>query len=354
MPPLFLLFVVLVAAVWRCGTALPSTRRRRASMLPGSQHGMSGCIMLAVNALSTDQSNGWHLREARSLERRLAASFLPQAMRPWHDPAVIIALPSDESRLLGAAAVVCGASTTSEGELTGAPCAVHVVQDCRGRGVRRALLHECDALALHWGVPALRSFEPIEEGSDEAIGFERLGFQAGEVSRGYRADASDMAAALLPLWDRLMNRRGLPDGARTVPIAEIAEDQVVRLQAMHLGGRPERAKAMLHSGAYNNSASNAVLLPDDRLGGVILCRWTEADTVSVDSRVIAPGIRGTWVNLALMIHSINAAMKEGLRAIDFEAGPRNRDTHLLAKRSRAETVRSGRIYLRSVPTTNPV
>lgn len=270
------------------------------------------------------------VREADAIERRLAVWLLPQAVASPLDPHVLVAVSPDGRRLLGVAAVAC---TVPADDPPGVPCAVHVVEGERGRGIGRSLLAGAEALARHWGVPNLASWEPAEQGGEAAAGWARLGFTPHRTLRRFRCSAEALLGVVGPVWDRLREHGSIPPGTRVAPIGGVPREQVLRLQSMHLGGRPEAVAAALDAGRYCPHGSVAIVLPDGRLAGIVLARWTDEQTISVDSKVVAPGVRGSWVNAALMAEGLRGAGPKGLAFVTFEAGERHRDTARLAERA---------------------
>lgn len=135
---------------------------------------------------------------------------------------------------------------------------------------------------------------------------------------------------------------------RLAPAAQAPRTELLALQRLHLGAPGEAIQARLDSGEYAPEVAVAAMLPDGRVGGLMLCRWTDQRTVHVDTKVVAPELRGSMVNVALMHDALQAARSRGARWITFEAGEAHRDTARLAERAGGEAISSLWRYVRDL------
>ncbi len=222
---------------------------------------------------------------------------------------------------------------------------VRVIRTYRRRGIgSRLLRHILDEAArrkvtvLFSGADGLR--EPDAAPFLAAHGFEFLGRLTT-----VEADVLAMRDYLSALRDRLMAGGKVPGNARLVQFSEAPQDQVARLYAEYIAHNPEADPALLRHPRFKEKiAASPVLMMDDRVVGILLV-GVEGELATVHARVVAPELRGGWVNALMMGTATEQEWQAGARRVRFEIPPNNRDTEKLARRFRAETVRAWDRYV---------
>ncbi|MCK6476635.1 MAG: GNAT family N-acetyltransferase [Phycisphaerales bacterium] len=289
------------------------------------------------------------IREASPPERQLAAWLLPRSLGMSQlsqrvEPSVLVAY--EAGRFAGAIAVAC---VTPPSDPPAVPCALHVVPWARQRGLGRDLVASAAGLARLWGVRAISSFEAVEETSDEAQGWSRLGFAPTVAVERFACEAIELRRVLAPLWERLTSRGRVPAGSRLTSLAEAPREDVLKLRAMHLVGGSGSTEAALATDAYDQESSTVAWSRDGRVTGILLCRRMVDGVSHIDSRVVTPGEQRTWVNVGLMHRSLDHGIAMGLRSMTFDAGPEHRDTAILAAKAGGVLVYRTNRYMLAVP-----
>lgn len=214
----------------------------------------------------------------------------------------------------------------------GCPVMLLFDDDERAPGLCAALLHQAEATARRLGRKALYSWDSVPCDSAEQRFWESLGFEANAKLAHYQVALSAYLDLLTPMYDALTAHGRVPISARVIPLSESPVGEVIQLQMEHIGGDAGRLESRLRGKGWYpfDPDMSRVAIMDGRVCGFLLAVRDRRGGVLVESKVVAPGARRTWVNVAVMEEAAQAAKRAGIRQIRFLAGPRHEDTHRLA------------------------
>lgn len=227
---------------------------------------------------------------------------------------------------------------------------VRVVRSHRRRGIGSRLLRHILEEAVQRKAAAVFVGADGRTEPDAAPFLAAHGFRfLGRVTT-VEADVVAMRDYLRVLRDRLIAGGKVPANARLVRFSEAPQNQVARLYAEYIVHTPEADPALLRHPQFKEKiAASPVVMMDDRVVGILLV-GVEGLLATVHARVVAPELRGGWVNPLMMGTATEDVWLAGARRVRFEIPPDNRDTEKLARRFRAETVSAwDRYVLRLAP-----
>ncbi len=276
------------------------------------------------------------IRRAEGAESRRAERIL--LSRAAHvDADVFLASECGETTPIGAGAIWFLPSRQFPQR---ALCMIQVTESQRRHGVGRALLDELIAAAQEKKVTALGCV-PLNENSS---GFEFLrscGFQVQARSIKYEAPLENFAAVTAPVYERLVQRRKIPEAAHIIPLSESRRDEVCRLILDNFGFASQQVANRLRGTEHGFSQTlSRVALLEDQLVGALLISYQNA-RASVDATAVVPEHRHTWVNAALKHSAVQELMARGVALVSFSANSeQHRDTVKLAQRTRASVVKT--------------
>lgn len=280
----------------------------------------------------------WLIREATSDDIDFIRTYLPAALHGTPPALVIVATEGRQPVIAGAVALRVFSDRVARFGLVVGP-------DFRRRGCGRVLLEALRERAHQQGVIRLLSDAayPVpsqDESIQVALEFShRCGLTVQQEISTFRTQTSVVLSVLEPLLARFAASSTL----RFVPITQVDAGQLSTLVINHVGGLREDIMGRLtgsHEQAYSRTLSLAAIT-DTEIAGVLLTRRLNDDTVVVDTRIVAAGHRGGWINVALMCLAARQALQEGISLVQFDSDVLGQDTNKLARRFKAEVV--GRI-----------
>jgi len=214
----------------------------------------------------------------------------------------------------------------------GCPVMLLVDDDEGAPAACAALLGRAEATARRLGRKALYAWDSVPRDSSEQRFWQSLGFESNAKLTHYQAALSAYLDLLTPMYDALTVRGRVPISARVVPLSESPLGEVIQLQMDHIGGDAGRLESRLRGKGWYpfDPQMSCVAIMDERVCGFLLAVRDRRGGVLVESRVVAPGARRTWVNIAVMQEAAVAARRLGVERIRFLAAQRHQDTHRLA------------------------
>ncbi len=289
------------------------------------------------------------IRPPRDIEGLACRMLLPEsAARPMTRPEWLVAVQEAAPRIVGAASF-----QARERVFIGVR--VRVVRTHRRRGIGSRLLQHVIDEAVRRKMAAVFGRAGGLTEPDAAPFLAARGFRFLGRLTTVEADIVAMRDYLVALRDRLTAGGKVPANARLVRFSEAPLDQVARLYADYIMHNPDADPALLRHPQFKQQiAASPILMMDDRVVGILLV-GVEDQLATVHARVVAPELRGSWVNALLMGTATEEVWRVGARQVRFEIPPDNRDTEKLARRFQAETVSAWDRYgLRLVPEPVPV
>ncbi|HLK19915.1 MAG TPA: GNAT family N-acetyltransferase [Bryobacteraceae bacterium] len=198
---------------------------------------------------------------------------------------------------------------------------IHVVPAFRRQGVGSRIV---ERLARE-GVGSMSGVAEMETAAKTFC--ERNGFDLKESLTTVEAEMAEMKE----FTGRLRARLQLPPGARVIPLEQAPVDQVASLHAQHVAqeGELNQWRGLLAQSPEMNISPVAML--DGQVAGILLGK-VEGDTAVVETRVVAPGRYGSWVNATLLAEALAIGWAHGARRARFSYTDSNHDTQKLARR----------------------
>jgi GNAT superfamily N-acetyltransferase len=282
------------------------------------------------------------IRPPRDAERRAFRMLLPDAFSPGRGDSHLLALTAAPPAVLGAAAWhpnLCYGRPAWQVNL-------RVVRPARRRGIGARLLEAIEQAARQAGIATLITWHnSAPEPEAEAFLCAR-GFVLEDSLTTYETDIERLLELLMPLRERLLARAKVPAGVRLLSLPEAPLDQVARLHAAYLGGSPRGVGLGLSEALRRPSAlaASVVLLVNDAAQGLTLVELADS-LARVEARVVAPVYQGGWANVLLMAAALDRGLAHGARRVQFVSARANADTHKLARRSAAITVKVATLHL---------
>ena len=232
----------------------------------------------------------------------------------------------------------------------GCPVMLLVDDDERAPGLCAALLRRAEATARRLGREALYAWDSVPRDSREHYFWQSLGFESNAKLTHYQAALSAYLELLTPLYDSLTVRGHVPISARVIPLSESPLGEIIQLQMNHIGGDAGRLETRLRGKGWYpfDPQMSRVAIMDERVCGLLLAVRDRRGGVLVESKVVAPGARRTWVNVAVMEEAAQAAKRLGITQIRFlAAANRHQDTHRLALKG-GEATRRLEMMMKSI------
>jgi GNAT superfamily N-acetyltransferase len=259
------------------------------------------------------------LRPPREGEWRICRMLLPETFADAALRTHLLAVDTESRRVVGAAAFRRNADEITHFR-------AHVIPSQRRRGIGSEIVARVAA-----GAAAIEGTSEITREHGAAEFCARNGFERVESLTTVEGEI----AALREYFARLRGRVSLPPGARTVPLHDAPLDQVAALHRRHVAQSGDEGEWRALVAETPGMTRSTAVMVGDRVAGILL--WElEGTTVVVRSRVVAPGLRGAWVNVVLMADATETVWAAGARRVRFFYTNTNRDTEKLAGRFGAE------------------
>jgi uncharacterized protein (TIGR03032 family) len=225
----------------------------------------------------------------------------------------------------------------------------------RRRGCGTALLERVlweARKALATSLLTVQSYDPEadDDATRTALAFLRArGLSVGQEVVRYRAEFAAVLPLLQPLYERFLPEPH-PHAYRIVTADQVSPHALADFIVNQVGGLPEDVVARLHSRIYHLPTS-MVALVDNVIVGAFLTIVPQGDKGIIETSAVAAEHRGGWLNLALMYHSVVAAVDLGVKSIDFETDLRGHNTARLARRLGATQVGRRQCWGCSLPAS---
>lgn len=276
----------------------------------------------------------WSIEPATKAVRADAAQRWPEMATLPEPQEVYAAHDAKSGALRGAIAVD---AYPAPFRITGRAVRLFVDDGPKADAVRLALLREAERGAASLDLQALYAGDSVPEGSESSRLWRRLGFESNAKLAHYEVLLAAYLDLLTPMYDALTVRGHVPIEARIIPLAESPIGEVIQLQIEHIGGDAGRLETRLRGRGYYpfEPHLSRVAMMDGRVCGFLLAQVDRYQRLTVESKVVAPGHRRSWVNVAIMQEAASAALRQGFDRIRFLAGDRHQDTHRLARKAGA-------------------
>jgi len=187
---------------------------------------------------------------------------------------------------------------------------------------------------------------PVAAGEEESCFFAALdGFEVVRTLPYFEIKTATAWAYLKPLAKRLWEKDKFPKGYEIVSLEHADRQLVSRFVLKYLGGIPDALIQRLQGGPNGFLPKLSVVIRSaDGPVAVLLIRRGEQGLV-IDTRVVAPEIRGTWVNVALMYTFSAKLVALGIEKVYFEGDDHlHKDTIKLARRFGGEILVNNCLY----------
>lgn len=220
-------------------------------------------------------------------------------------------------------------------QVQGCPVMLLLDEGPRVNEVGAALLARAQATTRRLGRKVLYAWDSVPCDSPDQRFWESLGFEANAKLTHYQVALRAYLDMLTPMYDALTAHGRVPISARVIPLSESPLGEVIQLQMDHIGGDAGRLESRLRGKGWYpfDPEMSRVAIMDGRVCGFLLAVRDRRGGVLVESKVVAPHARRTWVNVAVMEEAAQAARRAGITRIRFLAGDRHQDTHRLARKA---------------------
>lgn len=219
--------------------------------------------------------------------------------------------------------------------IKGSPIRLFVGGGSGAMDVKLALIRAAEQLCRERGGKALYAWDSAAVESAAWDEWHALGFTPSSKLRHYQVELAAYLEMLTPMYDALTVHGRVPIEARVIPLGESPIGEVIQLQIENIGGHAGRLETRLRGGGYYpfDPELSRVAMLNDHVCGMLLAQVDRYRRLTVESRVVAPGNRRRWVNVAVMQEAAQAAVRRGFRLVRFLAHERHQDTHHLARKA---------------------
>ena len=215
---------------------------------------------------------------------------------------------------------------------------VHVGEIHRRRGIGRALLNALIAAAREGGAKQLRSLQLEEKG----VGFQfalACGFKPYPANITFEAPIENFGR-MTGLYNSMVARGKIPNGARVIPLSEAPREEVFRLVLDHFGFSSQHVAERLRGTepGFSQTLSRVALLDGKVIGALVLTYQKALSTI--DATAVLARYRHSWVNLALKHSAFEELQARGVKKVRFSANAEaHRDAINMAGRVKARELR---------------
>lgn len=268
--------------------------------------------------------------------------WLPQAFMSLPHPQFFIAESGEDKEVIALASLrILGKGANKAGRFQ-----LFVVPAHRRKGGGSKLMQVMVEQAKKLKATTLLAGVPLADGSEDRQFFESLeGFSVQRTLHQFAMDTEVAWNYLDPLVRRLKKRGGLPKGYEFVSLEKTDRRRIYDFVLKHLGGIPDSLIERLRGGKGGFLPKlSLVVRTVDGPAAVLLVRKNQRGLV-VDTRVVDPKHRGTWVNVALMHTFVSMVRPRGVKEVYFEGDDHlHEDTMKLARRGACKTLESNHLY----------
>ncbi len=269
-------------------------------------------------------------------------SWLPQAFLSLPRPLFFLAENKTDGEVIAMGSLrILGKKGNKTGRFQ-----LFVLPEFRRQGSGTFLMQAMSGHAVKEGVGKMLAGIPIAEHSEESRFFESLdGFRVVRTLQYFEIKTDDAWAFVAPLAKRLFEKEKLPKGYEVVSLEQAKPRLVNQFVLEHLGGIPDALISRLQGGANGFLPKLSVVIRSAAGPvAVLLIRKGERGLV-IDSRVVAPEVRGTWVNVALMYTFARKLRALGIGKVYFEGDDQlHKDTIKLARRFGGKLLVNNHLY----------
>jgi hypothetical protein len=253
-------------------------------------------------------------------EWRICRTLLPETfISATESREYLLCLREESPRLVGAI------SFLKQGQrLSG--LRLHVIPRFRRLGVATRAL----ALVNPEGVLTLTGVLDVRREPEAVLFCERTGFRRSNGITTVEADLEGSLAYLEPLRKKLTSRPAL----RTAKLADVPLAEVARLHAHYIAHHSDLNPWRASLAEMPELANSRVALISGKVAGMLLSEAT--DKVGLCRSLVAEaGPMSRWVNLTLLMETVDLLWSRGLRRVQFSYADSNRNTLKSALRAKA-------------------
>ncbi|MFK5923058.1 MAG: GNAT family N-acetyltransferase [Verrucomicrobiota bacterium] len=266
---------------------------------------------------------------------------LPQAFMSLPRPFFLLA-EQGGSEVVGLASLrVLGGEKMKEGRFQ-----LWVMPEHRRQGAGRQLMQVLAELAQREGVDRLLAGVPVGEENEEALFFESLDrFEIKRTLQYFEIRTADAWQVVAPLAKRIFERGHFSQAYEIVTLEQAKLPFVKDFVLKYLGGIPDALINRLRGGANGFLPKLSVVIRSEQGPVAVLLIRKGTRGLVIDSRVVSPEVRGTWINVALMFTFAEKLRALGIEKVYFEGDTDlHQDTIKLARRFGGKLVESNVLY----------
>jgi GNAT superfamily N-acetyltransferase len=290
--------------------------------------------------------SGFTVRPAIAADARPLRMLLPGLSDA---SARFVAVESERQLVIGAAVA---ARTFRMQPAVGPGISLHVIEPCRRQGIARSLLSQLKRVAQGAGARALYGAHRVDDGSEEMLAWQRLGFAPCEKVEEHVLPIDQFEQRLGPLVERMRTRGRIPANAQITPLYKADLAQVLQLHLDVMGGDRAELYRKLRgrgSGAYLPRQSCALII-DGQVKGCILGRRTSRETIVIDANIVEPSLRGGWANAWLKLAAFRGH-PPGLKEFRFTSFDHYTDTRSFTEKLGGRILRTTLLMMCRLPAT---
>ena len=267
--------------------------------------------------METVESLAFQIRPPWQDELLRLREFMPLAVEGTTSTMFLVAVQGPLERIIAAAAIVPSPTTARAAILR-----------WRSAG-RRYGTHDLlsglfrRAAELFRQTPSgnrLQLIDYVDAESSEATALTDAGFEIETSQEVFEIPASEVWSRLDGLYQRLTSRNGIPSNSR---IAYLTPDRLPEAAALLRRYLPEGQAALAHEHEGFKMDNSYVLLVDEAVKGLLLCRL-QGEVAHIGAVLVTEDLRSGygWANLSLFHESLREALDYGASRLRFTADPR--------------------------------
>ncbi len=267
---------------------------------------------------------------------------LPQAFMSLPRPLFFLAEQGELSEVVGLASL----RVLGGGERKEARFQLLVFPEHRRKGVGRQLMQAVLDQAQREGSVRLLAGVPVGEGSEDGLFFESLErYEIKRTLQYFKITTADAWEVVAPLAKRIFERERFSQSYEIVTLEQAKLPFVKEFVLKYLGGIPDALVDRLRGGAGGFLPKLSVVIRSSQGPVAVLLIRKGKRGLVIDSRVVSPEVRGTWINVALMFTFAEKLRALGIKEVYFEGDTLlHKDTIKLARRFGGKLVESNVLY----------